>query len=95
MDSHANAQRQIRERRLHLSGGSQTLTSALEDEEERIALRSHLHRVTRMRNGANPLTMIHQHGGVAIRPKLVQQPRRPLDVGEQHRHRPSRKTSLS
>ena len=58
-----------------------------EGDEERIALRVHLDPVVRVERRAQLPPMLRERSGVRLRPKLVQQPRRALDVREEERDR--------
>ena len=91
VQAHAHADRSRlepfarRARRLRRSSGCR------KGDEERVALRVDLDAAVRRRRLAHDPPVLGERVGVPRRPELVQQPRRPLDVGEEQRHRSLRK----
>ena len=89
VEPHAHSDRAAAERRLPVGGGRDRIGGARERHEERVALRVDL-------DAAVPRESLPQHTTVLAQQlrvthaMLVQQPRRPLDIRKQERHRPRR-----
>ena len=75
------------ERPLGLDRGRDGERRGREDDEEAVAVGSHLMPTVRGDSGADDGPMIAQHLAVALT-EIPQQPSRALDVGEQHRDPP-------
>ncbi len=75
---------------LHADRGLRRVLRARKGSEERIALRVDLAAVHRRDRRTHEPPMVLERRPVAVRAKLPEQPRRPLDIGEQQRHRPAR-----
>ncbi len=80
------------ERALRVGGRGDGVAGAGEGVEERVALRVHLAAAVRREGLAEEAAVVGEQVAVA-RAELLQQARRALDVGEQHRHRARRESA--
>ena len=87
MQAHPHRDRPRRERPLPHPGRGGGPSSGREGDEERIPLGIDLHTSLGDERVPQHATVIGQRLGIARRPELPQQARRPLDIREQERHR--------
>ena len=89
MQPHPNADRPVGQRPLAVGGRGDGVRGAAEGDEERVTLRVDLDAFVVGKGGAESPPMLVERLRVIVA-ELVQQPSRPLDVGEQQRHDTSR-----
>ena len=82
VDPHAHADRSGRKHLLSFGSGGNCGRRGGERDEERVALRIHLDPVVADEGMTECAAMLGQHVCVGIGTKLLQEPRRTLDVGE-------------
>ena len=87
VDADPDADRPAGERLRQLGRRRQRSRRGREGDEERIALRVHLDPVVRVERRAQLPPVLGERSGIRLRPKLVQESRRPLDIREQERDR--------
>ena len=86
---HPDAHRAAGKRELRVGGGRNRIGGTPERHEERIALRIDLHPVVLPPGLPQHTAVLGKHLGITVA-QLLEQPRRPLDVREEERHRPGR-----
>jgi hypothetical protein len=91
VEAHTHPDRTLGERRLRLSGRLQRTGRGWKGDEEGVALGAHLDPPVAGEGLAHKTAVLGQGLRVCLGPQLVQEPRRALDVGEEERHRASRK----
>jgi hypothetical protein len=84
---HPDSHRSRRQRLLRLLGGRGRIARAGERDQERVALGVHLHPAVCGNGVAKHGSVLGQRRRV-VASQLAEQPRRPLDVREEERHRP-------
>jgi hypothetical protein len=82
VQTHTHADRPARQRVARIGGGRERIGRPCERDEECIALRVHLHTAVPSERPTQGATVLSQNTRILVT-ELVQQPRRPLDVGEQ------------
>ena len=88
--THPDSQPERRQRHLCLTRRRQRIGGSGKCDEKRVPSRVHLDApMRRPRHPRHPMVP-RQQFPIGLRPELVQQSRRALDIGEQERHRPSR-----
>ncbi len=90
---HPHPHRAVRKRALRLGGRRHRIGCTREGDKEGVALRVDLDTVVPPPGFSQRTAMLGKHLRVAVA-QLREQPRRPLDVGEEKRHRPGRKLGL-
>ncbi len=78
-----------------VGGGGNRSRGGGEGDEERVPRGVDLDPVVGCPGDPADTVVLAQQGAVAVRPELVEQLGRPLDVGEHERHRPRRKSHLA
>ena len=90
---HPHPHRATRKRDLRLRGGRHCIGRTRESDEEGVALRVDLDPLVPLPSVAQSTAVLGKHLRIPVA-QLLEQPRRPLDVGEEERHRPGRKLGL-
>ena len=93
MQAHPHPHRPARERALRLSGRRHRVGRTRKGDEERVALRVDLDPVVPPPRLPQRAAVLGKHLRIPVA-QLLEQPRRPLDVGEEERHRPGRELGL-
>ena len=91
VQAHAHADRSCGEPLARGPRGLRGSARRRKRDEERVALGVDLDAAVRRRRLAHDPPVLGERLGVPSRPEGVEQARRPLDVGEEQRHRPLRK----
>ncbi len=86
---HPDAHRAAGKRELPVGGGGNSIGGTPKRHEERIALRIDLHPLVLLPGLPQHTAVLGKHLGVRVA-QFPDQPRRPLDVREEERHRPGR-----
>jgi len=93
VDPDSNANRPLSQRRLPRRCRGQCILHTPERDEQRVALRVHLHPGVRGERLPQHPPMLRQHFRVRLGPELVQQSGRTLDIGEEERDGAGRECS--
>jgi hypothetical protein len=93
VEAHPHPHRAALERRLRIGRGLHCIGCTRKGDEERVTLRVDLDAVVQPERLPQRTPVLGQDARVAVA-QLLEQPRRPFDVGEEKSHRPGRKLGL-